>query len=156
VQALKNVIATIDAEPSQTEINQATRLCETLLGQNPTNRPDNPKVYRNTLLAIFTAYPPSVTSQAIHPVRGLIANLQYSLKPSDLKAFMDRKLEERARIKINAFKQLKEHERRKEWHEREETWRKERAQRTPEERKAFVESVMRGFIQKSSQTDDAR
>lgn len=145
LKALDNVIAMIDGERKDTPIPKATALCDILLGQNPSNKADNPRVYYNTLLAILCSYPQSICEAAVHPVEGIVANSQYQVKPSDLKKWMDEKIVERARVRSNAIAQKTEHARREKENERDAQIERERSLMSPEQRAERANEVRRMF-----------
>lgn len=109
---ISEVIDRMESEPDETKVSDAVILTDTLIGQNPSNSAHNPKVYYNALVAIFAAFPRSIGKQAVHKVDGLVANLKYQIKPSDLKSFLDEAKAERDLILFQAKAQRMEHERR--------------------------------------------
>jgi hypothetical protein len=138
--ALADVIDRISQEPTTTKVNDAVALTERLIGQNPQTNAQDPKTYFNALVAIFAAYPRSLGQMAVHNVDGVVANTKFTVKPSDLKAFLDKAKADRDLVVHNAKAQLAEHARRRKEAESEELYAK--ASQTAEQRAAFVKRML--------------
>jgi hypothetical protein len=140
--ALENFIEAIESEPATTPPSEAAILADTLIGQNPTYSPHDPKIYYNSLVAIFTAYPRSLGRKAVHKVNGLVANLQFQIKPSDLKSFLDKHKAEEDGALVNAYKMKAEHKRRAKAED--DPVERERRMLTPEQRAERAQMILRG------------
>ena len=133
------MIFTLESDSQKATVNEAVILADTLLGQNPRNEAHNPKVFYNAIVAIFSAYPRSLGKKAVHKVEGFVANHKFEIKPSDLKAFLDKALAERNTALMMAHRMKAEHKRRNSEDEG------PRPKLNAEQRKAFVEAVMKGL-----------
>jgi hypothetical protein len=121
-------------------VKRANELVDVLLSQNPEVIARDLKTYRNTLLAILAHYPLPLVMVALHPVEGLVANSKYQIKPSDLKGFLDKLIEDQNLAKHRAEQMLKEQQRRAKLAEEAERY---GPRKTQEERAALVASLLR-------------
>lgn len=137
------MIYTIEQEQRGAKINEAVVLTDTLLGQNPSYNPHNPKVYYNAIVALFTAFPLSIGRMAVHKVEGLVANLGYEIKPSDLKSFLDKRLAERNLVLMMAYRMKAEHARRAKLQD--DPIENERRLMTPEQRRERAAMILAGI-----------
>jgi hypothetical protein len=142
-KALHAVLARVDSEPGETEATRASTLVNVMLKQNPSLKATDPKIYFNTLVALVKHYPPSVTARLIDEKDGLVANHQFEIKPSDVKRWLDQRMEERATIVVMAKRMLDEHDRRAKVDALEAKIQADRAKQTPEERAARAKEILK-------------
>lgn len=129
--------------PSNTKVETAVWLADNLLGQLPSLDMHNAKVFYNSIVAIFTAYPFDVGVRAAHPVHGVIANLKFKLKPSDLKGYMDAEIARRNQAIGMLAKHKAERARRDKAQQEDNAWRNERSRLSAAQRADAVQQAIR-------------
>lgn len=144
LDALERTLERIEIEPDQTHIDDARNIVNILVHQNPNPKVNNPTIFANTLIALVCSYPPSISLQSCDPVNGLIANLDYDLKPSDLKKFLDKRKAERETVRLNALRMKAERANRTKLSARERQIEAERAACSQEERERRAELIRKG------------
>jgi hypothetical protein len=145
IEVCDKAIVMIDEQLGKpTSAKEATRFADLLLGQMPSVVSHNAKVYYNAIVAIFAAYPFELCRQAVDPVGGVLNGLEFALKPSDLKRFLDARTDKLKLAKINAGKHKALWANRLKANREDEKWEQERQRFTPEERARRAQAILRG------------
>lgn len=140
IEVCEKVIAKIDADPKCTDTD-ATDLVALLLRNYPDFKAHDAKGYTLALWHVFKAYPRSIGSRVVDPVKGLPAKLKFTPKSADLVQALDAEVARRKLIKANALSHIAEKRRRLKAEAEEAAFNAQLP--TAEERKAQVERLLK-------------
>lgn len=111
IEVCEKVIAKIDADPKCTD-SDATDLVALLLRNYPDFKAHDAKGYTLALWHVFKAYPRSIGSRVVDPLKGLPSTLKFTPKSADLVGALDAEVARRKLIRANALSHIAEKKRR--------------------------------------------